>query len=653
MLWSFIGGGVSLAQEPTASSLKQLSLEELSQVQLSSLKKEPVNAFQTPAGITVLTAADIRRSGAATIPELLRLVPGLQVAQMDSSKWAVGSRGFQGRLSKATLVLIDGRSVYTPLFAGTYWEAQDTLLEDIDRIEVIRGPGGTIWGSNAVNGVINIVTKNARQTHGMLVSAGGGNVRQGFLNWRYGGGDEIFSYRVYGKGSTNGPQNHSVGADFDDWRMGQAGFRADWKPNTRDVVTLQGDAYGNEAGAQLAINSYTPPFRSVIQKNGFFSGQNIMTAWQRVFNSGSDIQLRSYYDRVDRQDLQYREVRHTFDIDFIHHIPFDRHQFGWGVGARISPATFFQTAETVDFLPHDQVYRIFSGYLQDDLSLVPNKLTLTLGTKFEHTSFSGFNYQPSVRIAWTPDSRHTVWGAVTRAIRTASRVEEGFRFTAFRGQTDQPQFLRLIGDGGFQLEQLMGYEAGYRNANRIGFISLAAFHNRYSDLLSIEQRPPVTETDPGPTRTVLPIELRNGVSATSSGGELSSLVDLREGWRLRNSYSLLLLDAKRQPGSTDSATPTQLEGDTPAHKIVVQSFLDLPKKVEFDVAFRYISSVPRFRVPQYATADVRVGRTLGERLELSLVVKNLFQPSHAEYGDIPGGLVGIKRSAFLQLTWRR
>ncbi len=233
-----------------------------------------------------MTSADIRRSGATTIPELLRLIPGLAVAQIDSSKWAVGSRGFQGRLSRSMLVLIDGRSVYAPLFAGTYWEVQDTLLEDIDRIEVIRGPGGTIWGSNAVNGVINIVTKNARQTHGTLVSAGGGNVNQGFLNWRYGGGDEVFSYRVYGKGTTTGPQNHPNGANSDDWRMGQIGFRADWKPNTQDTVTVQGDGYANEAGQVLGIFTYPPPYVSALQKNGFFSGQNIMAAWQRVLDPG-------------------------------------------------------------------------------------------------------------------------------------------------------------------------------------------------------------------------------------------------------------------------------------------------------------------------------------------------------------------------------
>ncbi|MEO5926384.1 MAG: TonB-dependent receptor [Bryobacteraceae bacterium] len=633
--------------------LKQLSLEELSQVQVTATRKEPTTAFRTPAAINVITTDAIRRSGASTFPELLRMIPGLEVAQMDSSKWAIGSRGFQGRLSRSMLVLIDGRSVYSPLFRGTYWEAQDTLLEDIDRIEVIRGPGGTIWGSNAVNGVINIVTKSSRQTHGMLVSAGGGNVNQGFLNWRYGGGNEVFSYRVYGKGSTYGPQNTPKGPDYDDWRMGQIGFRTDWKPNTRDSITIQGDSYGNEAGQELAINSYAAPYRTVVDANGFFSGQNIMAAWQRALKSGSDLQFRAYYDRTDRQDLNYREVRNTFDLDFIEHTPMGRHELSWGGGVRISPAEYFQTVQTVDFLPHLDNYKIVSGFVQDDISLIPNKVVLTVGSKFEWNSYSGFNYQPSARIAWTPNDKHTIWGAVTRAIRTPSRIEQGFQFTALLQRTNPPRFVRLVGDGGFTNEQLIGYEMGYRNSNKLGFVSLALFNNRYSDLLSVEGRPEVTETSPGPVHTVLPLLLRNGIQASSSGGEITNLVDLRPGWRVRSSYSLLLLDAKRQAGSIDASTVGQLEGDTPAHKVVLQSFFDLPKRFEFDVAFRYISSIPNQKVPQYATADVRIGRTLGHGLELSLVGKNLFQPSHVEYGGIPNGLVGIKRSAFLKLTWSR
>jgi iron complex outermembrane receptor protein len=641
--------------QPGETPLKQLNLNELSQVQISATRKEPVAAFRAPAATNVMTAADIRRSGATTIPELLRLLPGLQVAQIDSSKWAIGSRGFQGRLSRSMLVMIDGRSVYTPLFAGVYWEMQDTLLEDIDRIEYIRGPGGTIWGSNAVNGVINIVTKNARQTRGMLVSAGGGNVEQGFLNWRYGGGTDDLSYRIYGKGATRGPQSHADGANYDDWRGGQTGGRLDWRPTLRDSVTIQGDIYGTEAGGKLRLNRLDPPSNPAVEENGFFSGQNVMLAWQRVLDSGADLQLRTYYDRTDRQDLHYREVRHTFDADFIHHIPFQRHEVAWGAGVRSSPSRYFQTVETVDFMPHEQTYNIASAFIQDDISVIRDRLTLGIGTKLEYNSFSGFNYQPGVRLAWTPNGQNTVWAAVTRAVRTPSRIEEGFRFTALLSNaTSPPLFVRLVGDGGFDNEQLVGYEFGIRHFfEGGGFLSLSLFHNRYSDLLSVDSIPTITETSPPPTRSVIPLLLRNGVAANSSGGELASLWDLHTGVRMRASYSYLLLDAKRDATSNDASTVGQLEGDTPGHKVVVQTLLDLPWKLEFDAAYRFVSAIPNQKVPRYSTVDARLGRSFGNGFEVSVVARNLVEPSHVEYGGNPGALVGIKRSAFVKLSWSR
>ncbi|MEO8098727.1 MAG: TonB-dependent receptor plug domain-containing protein [Acidobacteriota bacterium] len=638
----------------TPIQLKQLSLEELSQIQITSTRKGETPAFQAPAAITVMTAADIRRSGANSIPGLLRLIPGLEVAQIDSSKWAIGSRGFQGKLSRGMLVLIDGRSVYTPLFRGVYWDMQDTLLEDIDRIEVIRGPGGTIWGSNAVNGVINIITKSSRQTRGMLVSVGGGNVDQGFLNWRYGGGSDEFSYRIYGKAKTRGPEQHSNNDNFDDWRAGQTGFRADWKPNFRDSLTIQGDAYGVEAGQKFRISSYTPPGAQLVEGNGFFSGQNVMLAWQRATNDGSKLQLRTYYDRTDRQDLNYREVRHTFDADFlVNPAPAGRHEFAFGLGARVSPSRYFQTVATVDFLPHNQTYGVFSGFLQDQIALVPDKLHLTFGTKLEYNSFSGFNYQPDARLSWTPSTRQTIWMAVTRAVRTPSRIEDNFAFTSFAGQAAY-QYVRLVGDGGFKPEQLLGYELGYRKyVSKGGFVTVSLFHNRYDGLLSVEARPPVVETSPAPAHTVLPLLLRNGVDAISSGGELRGLWDLREGWRVGASYSLLVLDAKNRPDSIDASTVGQLEGDTPRHKVVIQSFLDLPHKFELDTTYRQMSAVVGQRVPGYVTGDIRLGRTIANGLEFSLVGRNLLQPSHFEYGGNPGPLVGIKRSFFLKLTWSR
>ena len=394
-------------EEVAPTSLKQLSLEQLSEIEVTTVSKEATPAFRAPAAIYVLTQDDIRRSGATTLPDLLRLVPGVEVAQIDSGKWAVGIRGFEGRLSKAVRVLIDGRSVYTPLFAGVYWEVQNVMLEDIERIEVVRGPGATVWGSNAVNGVINIITKNARETRGTLVSATGGNVEQGQLNFRYGAGTDRLSYRIYGIGFTRGPQFHPDDRNFDDWRMGQVGFRLDWVPNKRDGVMLQGNLYGTESGQSLVISRYSPAIAPAVEANGYYSGQNVVGAWQRTFASGSDIQVHAYFDRTDRQDLNYREIRDTFDVDLIHHIPLHRNDIIWGAGARISPSHYFQTVPTVNFIPHKQTYNLFSGFLQDEIAIVPDSLALTWGPRRNTTASAAWNFSrasasPGRRIIETP-----------------------------------------------------------------------------------------------------------------------------------------------------------------------------------------------------------------------------------------------------------
>src|SRR6266550_6021966 len=256
--------------------LTQVSLEELGEIEVTTVSKQPVKASQTPAAIYVITQEDIRRSGATSIPEALRLAPGVEVARVDSNTWSLGVRGFGSALSRSVLVLIDGRTVYTPLFAGVYWQVQDTLLEDIERIEVIRGPGGTIWGANAVNGVIDIITKSTKDTYGTLVSSGGGNLDQGFVNFRYGSGNgRNFNYRVYGKAFTRGPEFHSDGRQFDDWRMGQTGFRVDLDSNDRDTFTLQGDIYRGEAGQRLQITSYSPPYMTNVEQNAELAGGNL------------------------------------------------------------------------------------------------------------------------------------------------------------------------------------------------------------------------------------------------------------------------------------------------------------------------------------------------------------------------------------------
>jgi iron complex outermembrane recepter protein len=634
-----------------AVELKNLSLEELSKIAVTTVSKESQEAFKTPAPINVLTREDIARSGLTTIPDLLRLLPGVEVAQISSDKWAIGIRGFQGYLSKSVLVLIDGRSVYTPLFAGVYWEMQDTLLEDIDRIEVIRGPGGTIWGANAVNGVINILTKNARDTRSTMVTAIGGNVEQAALGLRYGAGTDKFAYRFWGKGFTRGPQYHSDGNNFDDWERGQLGFRADWAPNSRDSISVSGGAYSVKAGSRLAISTYSPPAMFNSQANADFFGQNMVAGWHRSFQSGANLEFRAYFDRTDRRDLNYREVRDTFDFDFISHLPAGANDLSWGVGVRKSPSRFYQTVPTVDFIPHEDTYSIYSGFLQDTLTLVPAHLNATFGSKLEHNSYSGFEYQPSVRLTFTPTEQQTGWAAVTRAVRTPSKLEEGFQFTALAVQS-LPLYLRLVGDGQFDSEQLYGYEIGYRTyLQKRGFISVSGFFNKYDNLLSVENQPPAPETIPEPAHLILPLYLRNGIRAQTKGVEVASLWDLRDWWRLKPSYSYMHLNAERDSGSNDASTVKQLEGDSPQHKAVLQSLFTLPGSLTIDLRYRYVSSLPDQKVPSYSTGDISVGKRISHAFEFTVSGQNLFQPHHPEYGGLPGPIVEIRRSGFIKLVW--
>jgi iron complex outermembrane recepter protein len=311
------------------SQLKQLSLEQLGNIEVTTESKKPVKVSRTAAAVYVLTQDDIRRSGATSIPEALRLVPGVEIARIDSGKWSVGVRGFGSRLSRSVLVLIDGRTVYTPLFAGVYWEVQDTLLEDIERIEVIRGPGGTIWGANAVNGVINIITKGANNTHGMLASVSGGSVDQVIGSFRYGGGNgRSLDYRMYGKAFSRGPEFHSDQDRFDEWKMGQAGFRVDWNAQTRDTLTLQGDIYNADDGEKLSVSSYSPPSTTNIDGAAEVSSGNLLGRWHRLLSDGSDVQLQAYFDRTNRHEASFAESRDTFDVDFLHHLTLPwRHDF--------------------------------------------------------------------------------------------------------------------------------------------------------------------------------------------------------------------------------------------------------------------------------------------------------------------------------------
>ena len=644
-------------------ALKNLTLEQLSQIEVTSPSKEPTPVARSPVAIYVLTGDDIRRSGVTTIPEALRLVPGVEVARIDGSKWSVGIRGFGTRLSRSVLVLIDGRTVYTPLFAGTYWEVQDTLLEDIDRIEVIRGPGGTIWGPNAVDGVINIITKRTSDTLGTFASMGGGSEEQGFFNARYGGDDgHGLTYRVYAKGYTRGPEEHPDHDNFDDWRGVQGGFRMDWTGGNRDAFTLQGDAYKQEDGERVSLSTYTPPLTENVDGNAALSGGNVLIRWKRTLSDTNDFQVQAYYDRTNRYEPNLGENRDTFDVDFLERTKVSaRQQLSYGLGARASDGRFMEVASGLVFTPAHRLDYLFSGFVQDDIGLVGNKLMLTAGSKILRTNYAGFEFEPSVRLLWTPTDKQSFWASFTHALRTPSDAEEDFYLSSYIGVASNglPFFARFNANPDFAPEQLNAYELGFRRLfGRNFFVDVAGFVNHYHDLfseditgpLSIESTLPFPSTTPPPTYVLLPAQFRNDLYGWTKGVEIAPEWRPTKSWRLRGSYSFLQMDLQ-QTTAVLGAGVSSVEGSSPRHEVSIDSSLDISRKLQLDLIYRYVSALTAVSAPAYSTGDARFAWHLHPRLEFSVVGRNLFQPYHVEYAGDPGPPVGIVRSVYASLTW--
>jgi iron complex outermembrane receptor protein len=656
----------SLYAQTAPSGLKSLSLEELSQIEVTSPSKEPTSAFRSPVAIYVITGEDIRRSGVTTIPDALRLAPGVEVGQIDGSKWSIGIRGFGTRISRSVLVLIDGRTVYTPLFAGTYWEVQDTLLEDIDRIEVIRGPGGTIWGPNAVDGVINIITKSTQETQGSFASAGGGSVEQGFFNFRYGGGDAGGSgptYRVYAKGFTRGSEFHPDGNNFDDWRGAQAGFRVDWTHADRDAFTLQGDGYKQEDGEQVGLTNYTPPSTGNVVGYEELSGANVLFKWKRTYSEGNNFQLQAYYDRTNRMEPNLGEDRDTADVDFLARTKVgSRQELLYGVGARVSNGRFEEVSTGLVFAPFHRTDYLASAFLEDDVNLVTNKLMLTLGSKLIRTNYADLDFEPSVRLLWTPSDKHTFWASFTHALRTPSDAEEDFYLSSFIGSTANgtPLFARFNANRLFAPEQLNAYEVGYRRL--IGknlYIDLAGFLNYYHNLFSeditggfsVQDTLPFPAPAAPPTYLLLPAQFQNGLYGATYGGEIAPEWRPTKFWRLRGSYAFLRMSLKTAPTKEIDLGPAGDVGSSPQHQASFDSAFDISKKLQLDLIYRFVSALPVQNVRAYSTGDARFGYRLSSRLEFSLVGQNLLQPNHVEYAGDPGGPVAIRRGVYASLSW--
>ena len=633
--------------------LTDMSLEALMNIEVTSVSKKPQKQSEAAAAIFVITNDDLRRWGVTNVPEALRRVPGIEVARIDANKWAITSRGFNSRFANKLLVLIDGRSVYTPLFAGVYWDSQDVVLEDVDRIEVIRGPGGTLWGANAVNGVINIITKSAADTQGDMVSVTAGNEVRGIGSVRHGGKFRNGAdYRIYAKYNSYDEGYHPDGA-HDDWRNGQIGFRTDWVKTDRDDITLQGDYYRGTAGQLVNIPTgpAAPPPTTIVPtvSDTDSNGGNLLFRWSHKLENASNFALQLYYDHVGLDGEVLFEDRDTFDADFQHHFKWqEKHDVVWGLHYRhVSDDT--DNNATFSLEPSSRRVNLYSTFIQDEVSLREN-LRLTAGVKLEHNDFSGFEYQPNLRLAWSVDEKQTWWGSVSRAVRTPARGEHDVMLRLVPSPAADPGIpVYAKGDSDYDSEDLIAYELGYRlNHNNIWSVDVAAFYNDYDQLRTLD---PVIDSGPPPT-ILFPFD--NNMEGKTYGLELAGQWQVRKGWRLNASYSWLDSQLRLVNGSTDTFSKGA-EDASPVSKAAVWSALDFGNNLQFDAALRYVGdvTVTGVNIDSYVEADLRLGWEARPGLELSIIGQNLLDSRHAEF--LPDFIntqpTEVERSIYGRVTW--
>lgn len=605
--------------------LKQLTIDELMDIEVTSVARRPERRFDAAAAIHVVDQQDIHRSGATRLPEALRLAPNLHVAQIDAGQWAISARGFNNGLANKMLVLIDGRTVYSPLFAGVFWDTQDVFMPDIEQIEVISGPGGAIWGANAVNGVINVTSKRAMDTQGLLVQAGAGTELNTFAGLRY--GDRVgsdFHYRASAQYSERDDSRLLNGTQWTDGaRAGRGSARADWQASDVSLLTLQADAYDIESGDTITRNHIES------------DGGSLLGRWQ-MLGTDSELQLQLYYDLSRRRaELQFDDELQTYDVDFQHRFSLgESHDVIWGLGYRQIEDRFVSTAGQA-FLPPRLSHQLFSTFIQDEIALRSDNVHLTVGSKLEHNDYTGFELQPSVRLSVKPNELQTAWAAVSRAVRAPSRFDRDLHIP------NRPPFA-VVGGPQFVSETLLAYETGYRvQPHPRASFDVAVFYNDYDDIRSVER------VNPG---AALPLEIRNNLAARSYGLELSTEYRPTRDWRLIAGYRYLDVQLHAQQGSTD-VTSVNAEAHDPDHMLILRSVLDLPGNLQLDTTFRYADRIPTHRVGAYEELDARLAWHPLPSLELSVVGRNLLRDHHAEFRPVATRRL-IERSVFAAATWR-
>jgi iron complex outermembrane receptor protein len=647
-------GGPVLANMDQLAELKRMSVDELLDVEVTSVSRRAEGLRDAAAAVAVISSEDIRRSGATHIAEALRLAPGLHVARQNSNVWGVSSRGFSSVNSEKLLVLSDTRSIYTPLVSGVQWSIQDYLMADVERVEVIRGPGAALWGSNAVNGVINITTRHARDTHGQYLEAGVGGFEGRWLGARHGGetaGGKHF--RVFGQFSDHEASAADVTGTDDEWRIGHVGFRSDWGGDGEESWTVQGDAYAGEMGqlepavTVIGRPGPLPPYSADV------SGGNLLARWRRQGEGDSELQLRGYYDFTHRKDPSFNDTLHTLDLDLQQRLtPLSNHEVIWGAAFRFMSNRNYG-GQLFVLVPERSNDTLLSGFVQDRIRL-SESLELTLGTKLEHNDFSGFEVQPSVRLAWTISPRQTSWSAVSRAVRVPTRFERDVSIDVTDPAVDP--VLRLLGSDEFDSERLIAYEAGHRwqALDNLAF-DLALFYNDYDRIASLELDAPFI--DPQSGMTIVPILNRNLTSGNSRGGELLAEWQPTPDWRLVASYSAVEL--RLRSAGLDLNRGTWLDGSTPRGQFLLRSQFSITDRVEFDAQFRRHTRIRRIPVDPtgtgvdaYSSLDLRLGWRMTPEWRISLVGQNLLDSEHVEFGGIDSR-GAMERAAYVKAEWRR
>lgn len=660
--------GYSSSTSDSLVYLKQLSLESLMDIEVTSVSKKTEKVMDTAAAIYVLSNDEIVRSGYRSLPELLRKVPGLFVASVDSSNAVVTSRGFKNVFSNKLLVLIDGRSVYTPLFSGVYWDIQDVLIDDIERIEVIRGPGASTWGANAVNGVINVITKNTKDTLGTLASAGVGTHEPLLLNGRYGGTlRDGLTYRLYAKKHDLDPlENNGLSKAVGDSQLEHGGFRFDYDINQSHDFTVQGDIYRSENDTILRVSTAAQEeYISRVETRG----GNILARWNTELSADSELTVQGYYDRTDREDLRLGEVRQTWDLDVRHQFMLGQVQdIVWGGGYRYSRDESTDGLVTT-LTPKSRDDELYNVFLQDQFSLCDDQLLLTGGIKYEHNDYTGSEWQPNIRAAWKFNSRHTLWGAVSRAVRTPSRAEADMSSLIGSIQSMVPSSavgipgpgfdipaianITIIGNDEYASEKLLAYELGYRSqlSDRL-YVDMSLYYNDYSRLRTQEAKGKVVEFDGSTVLVELPFYIDNLADGEGYGFEIWARYEANDWWNITASYSWLKL-LIHSDGSKLDPLGESAEEDDPEHNVSVHSAMNLSDSISLDTFVYYTAETNEGDVPSFWRLDLRFAWQLSEQLEWSIQGTNLSDSAHLEmptqYGSRPSQ---VPRTVYTQLSWK-